>query len=38
VLVPDTREQHEARLRKAGFSEVRQWFQCLNFVSFVAVK
>jgi len=38
VLVPDTREQHEARLRSAGFSEVRQWFQCLNFVSFVAVK
>ncbi|MCF6322780.1 MAG: carboxy-S-adenosyl-L-methionine synthase CmoA [Gammaproteobacteria bacterium] len=38
VLVPDTREQHEARLRDVGFNEVRQWFQCLNFVSFVAVK
>jgi len=38
VLVPDTREQHEARLRGAGFHAVRQWFQCLNFVSFMAVK
>lgn len=38
VLVPETREQHEARLRDVGFSEVRQWFQCLNFVSFIAVK
>jgi len=38
VLVPETRAQHEARLRGAGFSEVRQWFQCLNFVSFIAVK
>ncbi len=38
VLIPDTHEQHEARLRDVGFSEVRQWFQCLNFVSFIAVK
>ncbi len=38
VLVPETREQHEARLRDIGFNEVRQWFQCLNFVSFMAVK
>ncbi len=38
VLVPDTRDIHEARLRSAGFCEVRQWFQCLNFVSLMAVK
>ncbi|HED39710.1 MAG TPA: carboxy-S-adenosyl-L-methionine synthase CmoA [Chromatiales bacterium] len=38
VLVPDTREAHETRLRSAGFCEVRQWFQCLNFVSLMAVK
>ncbi len=38
VLIPETRETHEARLREVGFSAVRQWFQCLNFVSFIAVK
>jgi len=38
VLVPETRAQHERRLRDVGFSDVRQWFQCLNFVSFIAVK
>jgi len=36
VLIPDTREQHLARLRSAGFTQVVQWFQCLNFASFVA--
>jgi len=38
VLIPEEREQHELRLRGVGFSEVRQWFQCLNFVSFIAIK
>lgn len=38
VLVPERRELHEGRLRDAGFGEVRQWFQCLNFASFIAVK
>ncbi|WP_457668933.1 carboxy-S-adenosyl-L-methionine synthase CmoA [Thiolapillus sp.] len=36
VLVPETIAAHRERLAKAGFSRVDLWFQCFNFVSFVA--
>lgn len=38
VLIPDTLEQHQARLKKAGFKTSYQWFQAFNFVSLIAVK
>ena len=38
VLLPDTADAHRERLLAVGFSRVEQWFQCFNFVSFVAVK
>lgn len=38
VLVPETQEHHLERLSKAGFGHVTTWFQCLNFMSFCAVK
>lgn len=38
VLIPETLQQHEARLQQAGFGFVEKWFQCFNFVSLVAVK
>ena len=38
VLVPDTVEQHISRIHSAGFSKVYQWFQCFNFVSYIAFK
>lgn len=38
VLIPESREQHQARLREVGFDRVYQWFQCLNFSSFIAIK
>lgn len=38
VLVPESVEQHINRLKKSGFSEVMVWFQCFNFVSFLAIK
>lgn len=38
VLVPETIDQHKQRLLNAGFSEVLVWFQCFNFVSFIAIK
>lgn len=38
VLLPDTADTHHARLLDVGFSRVEQWFQCFNFVSFVAIK
>lgn len=38
VLVPDTAEQHIARFQAAGFSKAYQWFQCFNFVSYIAFK
>lgn len=37
VLVPDTVEEHKARLHRAGFSRVQLWFQCFSFVSLVAL-
>ncbi len=36
VLRPETPEQHEARLYAAGFVQVMRWFQCANFISWVA--
>lgn len=38
VLLPDSADTHRERLQQLGFSRVEQWFQCFNFVSFVAVK
>lgn len=38
VLLPETREQHQARLRRAGFTRSHVWFQCFNFASFIAIK
>lgn len=36
VLIPDSIETHEARLHEAGFGRVERWFQCLNFVGWLA--
>jgi len=36
VLLPDSIEVHEARLREAGFARCERWFQCLNFVGWLA--
>lgn len=38
VLIPDTAEEHHARLQQAGFTTTSQWFQGLNFASFLAIK
>ena len=38
VMRTDTIEQHIERLTKAGFSRVSPWFQCFNFISFIAIK
>jgi len=38
VLLPETLEVHQARLRAAGFGRTNLWFQCFNFVSLVARK
>lgn len=38
VLLPDTLEQHENRLKKAGFEEISTWFQSFNFASLLAIK
>lgn len=38
VLIPDSTDTHIKRLHDAGFGEARLWFQCLNFVSLLAVK
>lgn len=36
VLLPETLNTHQARLRQAGFCRSDLWFQCFNFVSIVA--
>lgn len=36
VLLPDSIEVHEARLCEAGFTRSERWFQCLNFVGWLA--
>ena len=38
VLIPDTLEQHQERLKRAGFDESYQWFQAFNFASMIALK
>jgi tRNA (cmo5U34)-methyltransferase len=38
VLVPESLQQHQQRLRDAGFSSIDVWFQCFNFASLVAIK
>ena len=38
VLIPESHEAHVERLREAGFSRVIRWYQCFNFVSYLAVK
>ena len=38
VMVPETLACHQQRLLNAGFGFTEIWFQCLNFVSLVAVK
>lgn len=38
VLLRETLETHKQRFNDAGFSLVTIWFQCMNFVSIIAVK
>lgn len=38
VMRTDSIEQHIKRLKDAGFSHVSPWFQCFNFISFMAIK
>ncbi len=38
VMIPETLACHQQRLQAAGFNFVDLWFQCLNFVSMVAIK
>lgn len=38
VLIPETEDVHRQRLLDAGFSQVIRWYQCFNFVSYLAVK
>jgi tRNA (cmo5U34)-methyltransferase len=38
VMRTDSVEQHIQRLKNAGFSHVSPWFQCFNFISFIAIK
>ncbi len=38
VLLPETADTHLQRLQQAGFATVMPWFQCFNFVSFIAIK
>lgn len=36
VLIPDSIQTHRARLQQAGFVRIEPFFQCLNFVGWIA--
>ncbi len=38
VLIRESLDDHQQRLTEVGFSNVTVWFQCLNFVSLIAIK
>ncbi len=38
VLIREPIEDHQTRLKEIGFSSVDTWFQCINFVSMLAIK
>ena len=38
VMIPETLACHQQRLLEAGFAFTEIWFQCLNFVSLVAIR
>ena len=38
VLIPETSDTHVTRLARAGFSQVTEFFHCLNFKAWVAIK
>ena len=38
VMLTDTYQTHENRLKKVGFEDVVMWFKCYNFTSMVAIK
>jgi tRNA (cmo5U34)-methyltransferase len=38
VLLPDTLDTHESRLKQAGFQHTHLWYQCFNFMSLIAIK
>jgi len=38
VMLTDSVELHKQRLEQAGFSHSSAWFQCFNFISFIAIK
>ncbi len=38
VLIPETVQAHQQRLKDAGFSHSTLWLQCFNFVSLIAIK
>ncbi|WP_018981594.1 carboxy-S-adenosyl-L-methionine synthase CmoA [Salinimonas chungwhensis] len=38
VMLTDTFETHESRLKEAGFMDVVMWYKCYNFMSLVAIK
>ena len=38
ILIADTAACHQQRLAQAGFSFIDKWFQCFNFVAYIAIK
>ena len=38
VMLPESSEMLDTRLHEAGFNLVEQWYQCLNWVAYLAIK
>ncbi len=38
VMIIDSFQEHETRLKETGFKDIAMWFKCYNFASMVAIK
>lgn len=38
IMLTDTFDEHETRLKAVGFRDIVMWFKCYNFTSLVAIK
>ncbi len=38
VLIPETQENHQQRIKNAGFTQSFVWLKCFNFISLIAIK
>ena len=38
VLIPESLDVHQQRIKNAGFIQSHVWLKCFNFISLIAIK